>query len=376
MPITCGPSLRVLLAKGNVPVDQHFIKPARAMLLRISEWARTALRSAGLALPPIRRLHKMRDALIAERNTLLTQLAATEAALAERTEQLTTLRSRTTGKCCLYTAYDQGFARVAAYTVPAMRRYAELYGFDFDEHVDPIRDRPIAWSKIYIAREKFAKGYDTIFWLDADAKIRRFDEDIRDHIDSDHEFYFVKEQFHEAVKSRLNSGLFVMRRSEIADRFLDAVLSRTELTNHVWWEQAAILATFGLWSNFDDHLRRADEPNEFSSRLKFLPPRWNSFMGKDCDPDAIVHHFIILDNHGKAAALAIDAIFDQMGPRDAAREEQFRSVISQLFTMIKWDQWAKDRAGVEVLSVAEPALAGSSAVRKEDHKDRQVGKIG
>jgi hypothetical protein len=238
------------------------------------------------------------------------------------------------GKCCLYTAYDKDFARVAAYTVPAMRRYAKIYGFDYSRHIDPTCDRPIAWAKIFLAREKFAKGYDTIFWVDADALIRRFDEDIRDHLDDDHLFYFVKEEFEEGkVKSRLNSGIFIMRRSELTNRFVDAVLCHTEFTNHVWWEQAAIIATFGLWSNFGDPLHRADEPNEFTSRLKFLPPRWNRFMGRDVDPWATVHHFITLNNDAKAAALGIDAIFDQMGPRDTAREEQFREVIRKLSIM-------------------------------------------
>lgn len=316
------------------------------MSTRIPKWVITALRPVALAVPPIRRLRDMRDALIAERNIPTSPLSATQAALTERNEQFTSLRARSVGKCCLYTAYNQGFSRVAVYTVPAMRRYAETYGFDFAEHVDPRCDRPIAWIKIYLAREKFAKGYDTIFWVDADAQIRRFDEDIRNHINDDHECYFVKEEFRETAKSRLNLGVFLMRSSNIASRFLDAVLSHSEVLNHVWWEQGAIFAMLGLWSHFDDHFHRPDEPSEFASRLKFLSPRWNRFMGFDCDPDAVIHHFIALDVNGKAAALAIDASFDQMGPRDTAREEQFRAVISQLFTMINWDQWEKDRAGV------------------------------
>ena len=178
---------------------------------------------------PIRRLYNARNALIAERSALAAELAAVQATLVERDEQLAiALESRAPshlesfGKCCLYTAYDQGYADVAAHTVPAMRRYAEVYGFDFAEHVDPICERPIAWSKIYLAREKFAQGYDTIFWVDADALIRRFDEDIRNHVDANHEFYFVKEEKpwvaepNPGVESRLNSGLFLMRRSELA----------------------------------------------------------------------------------------------------------------------------------------------------------------
>jgi hypothetical protein len=286
-------------------------------------------------VPPIHRLYNARNTLIAERNALAAELAAIRAVMVERSRASGHLENL--GKCCLYTAYDQKFAAVAAHTIPAMRRYAERYGFDFAEHVDPICDRPTTWVKIYLAREKFAQGYDTIFWVDADALIRRFDEDIRDHIDGDHEFYFVKEDFHASeefhnpkAKSRLNCGIFLMRKSEIANQFLDSVLSHAEFTNQGFFEQAAVIAAFGLWSNFEDKLHRADEPNGFTSRLKFLPPRWNRFMGFDRDPEAIVHHFIMLNNDAKAAALEIDTIFDQMGPRDAVREEQFGAVIRTL----------------------------------------------
>lgn len=302
-------------------------------------WARTILKSASLRLPPIRRLYDAHNALLAERNALAAELAAIRATApapfsrgafpASECDQPESL-----GRCCLYTAYDKGFTRVAAYTVPAMRRYAQLYGFDFERHIDPSCDRPIAWAKLYLAREKFAEGYDTIFWVDADAAIRRFDEDIREHIDAKHMFYFVREEFSEGrVKSRLNSGIFVMRKSELTDRFLDAALRRDEFTKHVWWDQAAILATFGLWSNFGDNLHRADESNEFTEKLKFLPPRWNRFMGRDVDPDAIVRHFITLTNEAKAAALGIDTIFDEMGTRDQNREEHFREVVRKLSTM-------------------------------------------
>jgi hypothetical protein len=82
---------------------------------------------------PIRRLYNACNALIAERNALAAELAAIQAALLHRDKQLT---RENFGRCCLYTAYDQKFAPVAAHTIPAMRRYAERYGFDFAEHVD------------------------------------------------------------------------------------------------------------------------------------------------------------------------------------------------------------------------------------------------
>jgi hypothetical protein len=56
-------------------------------------------------------------------------------------------------------------------------------------------------------------------------------------------------------------------------------------------------------------------------------------MGFDRDPEAIVHHFFALSNAAKVAALGIDAIFDEMGPRDVVREEQFATVIRWLFTI-------------------------------------------
>lgn len=45
-------------------------------------------------------------------------------------------------KWCLLTAYDSGFTDVAALSVPAMERYAKLYGMTFRKVIDRDVGRP------------------------------------------------------------------------------------------------------------------------------------------------------------------------------------------------------------------------------------------
>jgi Nucleotide-diphospho-sugar transferase len=349
-----------------------------AMKVRTLRWVPDAIRSIGKAIPPVGRLYRARDRSRAERDALLrereTLIAAQKVLRAERDllvvekEALITQRDalaadkeqmswrrvgldghapeimpvpemtpvslehvRSCGRCLIYTAYDQNYAAVAAFTVPAMRKYAANHGFDFEEYIDRPIELPMAWAKIEIALEKFAEGYDTLVWIDADALVRRFDEDIRIYADDDHDFYFVGERgMTPGVEVRLNAGLFMMRRTSHSEAFLRAVLRRTEYTHHAWWEQAAIMAEFGLWSHFDGAAVRPDEPNRFTERLKYLPSRWNNFMGHDLNPDPIVRHFIGLNAVGKVAAFKLDAIFDEIGGRDETRERHFRSAVHAL----------------------------------------------
>ena len=228
-------------------------------------------------------------------------------------------------KWCLFTAYDESFAAVAKLTLPAMRQWAARHGMDFRKFVSPT-PYPTAWSKLYRARNLFNKGYEFVFWIDADAAIRRFDEDIRDHIDTEHHLFFSFESYPEISPLRLNSGVFVWRNSPETHRFIEATLAQKRFLHHKWWDQAAMIAALGLWSHFDDEHHRQDAPTDLFCLVKRLPDRWNCPMGREAMPDAIVRHFIAMTPSGKRLGIAIDAL---LGHRDEAQELAFKNFIRE-----------------------------------------------
>lgn len=238
---------------------------------------------------------------------------------------------------CLLTAYDSNFSEVAAKTIPAMQKYAEQFGFDFAEHIDTPLDFSPSWAKIVLAKQKFSEGHEGVFWLDADALLRRYDEDIRIHLRDDRDFYFVKEAHPipgTPSQARLNSGVWMMRNTPLASRFLETCLARGNIEGDEWWDQAAMIETFGFHSMFPrPPAHKPDKPTEYAARLHWLPTRWNNCMGFDAEPNAIVHHFIGAGMRGKLAFIEMDEAFDRLQPRDAAAEQLFRDIIRAGFPL-------------------------------------------
>ena len=214
---------------------------------------------------------------------------------------------------CLFTAYDQAFAKLAKFSVPAMQEYANQHDMDFAEHADIKISKPISWIKIDLALEKFASGYEYLFWVDTDAIICRFDEDIRGVLRDDADIYFALENIG-SNRNRLNAGVWVMRNSDTVIRFLKEIQKLDKYLHHKWWEQAAIIETLGLWSMFDSGVRRTDEPTPYMEKLSWLPGRWNTFAGIDLNTDAIIRHFIALNADGKEAAIRLNDLLNRLEP--------------------------------------------------------------
>lgn len=211
---------------------------------------------------------------------------------------------------CLFTAHDATYGDIAAVTVPAMRRYAARHGMECRVFVDRDCGRPASWLKIPLARELFAEGFDAVFWVDADALIVRFDVDIRAALAPDRDFHFVVEP-HALAKShrRINAGVFVWLATPATRAFLDAVWARTEYRDHPWWDQAAIIATLGLYSMFEGEDHGPDRPSEHAARLGALPVEWNVGIGFYTAPRPVIVHAMALSPGGKRLALrAADAL--------------------------------------------------------------------
>jgi hypothetical protein len=232
---------------------------------------------------------------------------------------------------CLFTSYDDGFRGVAALAVPPMRHYALQHKMDFAEHVNVRCSRPASWSKIDLAIEKFAEGYEYIFWVDADAVICRFDEDIRRLMTTEADIYFALEEVR-PDKRRLNAGVWVLRNTPLTRAFLKDVREKDIYIHHKWWEQAAIISVLGLKSMFDDAEHDEDVPSPYIGRVQWLPKRWNCFAGLDRMVDPIVRHFIALDANGKEIAMRIDALLSKLAPeRSIETEGEFLAITKLLW---------------------------------------------
>lgn len=158
------------------------------------------------------------------------------------------------------------------------RVYAEKHNYQYIEGHDEWRDhsRPIAWSKMRFYIEHLEKALketpDTVFWLsDADVYMTNESLRIEDHIlpvfPQDKDLLFCVDAF-----DHINSGNIFVRPTQRVIDWFKRVDGRTECTNHIWWENGAMLLE---WQDHPEDLAwteiREGDPARFNAYIKGLP---------------------------------------------------------------------------------------------------------
>ena len=123
------------------------------------------------------------------------------------------------------------------------QKYCEDKGYTYvceknTERITSICDkRSFHWGKVKLVQELLdTDKFDYVLFLDADAIISDFNQNIEDFIDSDHDMVFAEDV---GYHSSMNTGVFLVKNSEWSKNFLKT-----------WWESGEIYkgkdAPFGL----------------------------------------------------------------------------------------------------------------------------------
>ena len=166
----------------------------------------------------------------------------------------------------------------------SFRRYAERHGYELDLRRELLtEERPPPWSKVLLLRE-LLRTHELVLWIDADAVVVDGSRDIADDLRRRDFMGLVEHSYGDVAMP--NTGVVLLRHGEMADRFLQAVWDQTDLVDHMWWENAAVMRLLG----YDlDPPRRSGE-SEFRDATTFLPKAWNSIR-LDKAPQARIRHY-------------------------------------------------------------------------------------
>jgi hypothetical protein len=169
--------------------------------------------------------------------------------------------------------------------------YAALHGYDLRVSTHLLApERPPAWSKIALVRE-LLEHYDEVLWVDADAIFVDISRDIAELVRPDKDLYLVEHVYEEDESWRsANTGVFLVRSTPWARRFLDRVWAAEQYVDHPWWENAAVLDLLGYELPADLTPPRKVRRTQFDAHVELIDLEWNSTAGASLAPRPRIRH--------------------------------------------------------------------------------------
>ncbi len=154
--------------------------------------------------------------------------------------------------------------------LPTFAEFAERHSYDLipwrtDEHA---RGRPPSWGKVRLLRGLLDR-YDIVLWLDADTIVLDSSVDPADLLGPDD--YQALVCLHQFGQQFPTCGVWLLRSTQKAKAFLDAIWLKEEYTHDRYWEQAAALELLG-YSIRPAHLI---EPTAWTEGTQLLDETWN-----------------------------------------------------------------------------------------------------
>jgi hypothetical protein len=167
-----------------------------------------------------------------------------------------------------------------------LSHYANLYGYEIsicDESLDPTR--PAAWTKI-LHILNLMPDFDEILWIDSDAIIIDASKDIASEVYQETDIAWVYHSY--GGQTHPNAGVMFIRSNLATLQLFEAANMQTDLTDHPWWDQAAIMRVMGL----ESEVLPFDLKGPFDKIVikdQMLSTEWNSIRQDPSEKPRIRH---------------------------------------------------------------------------------------
>lgn len=213
----------------------------------------------------------------------------------------------------LVTYYDEPFREIGALSAASMKRYADMHGYDVRIERHSRTERPVSWNKIPIIRSLFDEGYEFVFWIDADAVITDYGQDIGNAIRHEKDLYAVRVAYEGGVIPSM--GIILIRNSPWSRALLAAMWEKSEYTHHHLWENMAFCDITGLAGPLsEDILRllpravRVKKPDPaYMEKIEWLPENWNwVWPGKHIAGRPVIKHYPATPMHVRRYMMSRD----------------------------------------------------------------------
>lgn len=193
-------------------------------------------------------------------------------------------------KKVLVTLATRDYAEMLSMSRLTFQKYSEKWGYDYLEITETLdASRPDAWSKLLAIRSLLEK-YEFVLYVDSDAIILKYDEDLEQQIKPQEEFAWALCRYN-GGRTCPNAGVIGIRSNEKTKLLIEQAYGQTDLIHNGWWEQAALMRILQYdevragelgWENYN-------LPN-LDIQVCELTPKWNSMI-LDFESEPTIRHF-------------------------------------------------------------------------------------
>lgn len=189
------------------------------------------------------------------------------------------------------TLYDKAYASIGWMSRNTLTRYGQRHGHDVIVARSVECDRPPAWYKVRMVQALFDRGYDYVFWMDADALFTDFSHDIADLIRSDKDMHLVEHHLSWYPRAAPNTGVFLLRNCDWSRDLLDRMWNLEQYIHGVWWENAAFMHLLGQNQFAKQGIHNPNGCEIDADRIEWLPERWNRLPMRLGPGRTIIRHY-------------------------------------------------------------------------------------
>lgn len=194
-------------------------------------------------------------------------------------------------RLALATLYDEAFASIGWMCRNTLTRYGARHGHDVVVARSVDCGRPAPWAKVPFVLALLDQGYDYVFWVDADAVIVDAGHDVADLIDDSKDLHLVRHHLPECDAPVPNTGVFLIRNSTWSRNVLRQMWELEQYAEATWWENAAFIHLLGVEGFEEVGVHNPEGCTIDTSRLAWLPERWNRVRQRGEGGSTIIRHF-------------------------------------------------------------------------------------
>ncbi len=203
-------------------------------------------------------------------------------------------------RVCLATWFDARFATLGALCLISLHEYGKRHGYDVAVLNGITSARPSSWNKLLAIEALFEKGYDYVFWIDADAVFARYDVPVGTLIETGKDLCLVNLCLRNGGEMP-NFGIFFLRNSAWSRELLKGLWGMEEYIGHPWWENAAFIDRAGMAGSLPEgerfrmpeHALRKSPDGAFLAHVAWIGNEWNCVPRTDITygTPAVIRHF-------------------------------------------------------------------------------------